>query len=214
MASAASLLLDPTSAVSSLEKRVATRPPTKKASSGSWLLHLIPATLRPYADLARVHRSIAFWLVAWPQLWGIALATPPGRLPDLSLLWMLAWVSFFEKGLACTIDDIFDRDLDAKDKKDDVKAGVKSVALMFGESTKSWISGFGVATITFFLLTGYTAGLGWPYYAFLAVAAAQLVWQIWTLDISRPENCFKRFESNQYFGAFVFLGILTGKLVQ
>ncbi|KAF3790817.1 4-hydroxybenzoate octaprenyltransferase [Nymphaea thermarum] len=173
---------------------------------------------------------------------GIALATPPGRLPDLSLLWVLAWVAFFEKGLACTIDDIFDRDLDAKpsaflgltlscgilmgwsavkgslsiagifplftscvmwtmvhdtmyaqlDKKDDVKAGVKSVALMFGESTMSWISGFGVATITFFLLTGYTAGLGWPYYAFLAVAAAQLVWQIWTLDISRPENCFER----------------------
>ncbi|CAN6463672.1 unnamed protein product [Victoria cruziana] len=63
-------------------------------------------------------------------------------------------------------------------KKDDVKAGVKSTALKFGESTKSWISGFGVVAFTFFLLTGYTVSLSWPYYAILAVSAAQLVWQI------------------------------------
>ncbi|XP_031477298.1 4-hydroxybenzoate polyprenyltransferase, mitochondrial-like isoform X2 [Nymphaea colorata] len=336
MASAASLLLEQTAAsVSSWEKRVATSPPkaaatfrTKLASSSTWLDHLVPATLRPYAYLARIDKPVGTWLVAWPQMWGIALAATPGRLPDLSLLWVLAWASFFARGAGCTINDILDRDFDAKvqrtksrpiacglltpfeatlflviqlllyigalsltntfclgvgiatlllvfsyplmkrltywpqaylgmtmncgvllgwsavkgsltladifplyssgvfwtiiydtiyahqDKKDDVKAGVKSTALRFGESTKSWISGFGVASFTFFLLTGYTANLGWPYYAFLAASATQLVWQIWTLDISRPEECEKKFESNKYFGALVFFGILTGKLVQ
>ncbi|XP_031475510.1 4-hydroxybenzoate polyprenyltransferase, mitochondrial-like [Nymphaea colorata] len=307
------------------QKSLATSKPTKP---GAWPHHFIPAALRTYARLARVHRTVRFWLVAWPQMWGIALAAPPGKLPDLSLMWVLAWASFFAKGLGCTINDILDRDFDSKvqrtksrpiasglltpfeaalflvfqlllyiralsltntfclgvgmaalllvfsyplmkrmtywpqaylgltmncgvlmgwsavkgslslvdifplytagvfwtiiydtiyahqDKNDEVKAGVKPTALRFGESTKSWISGFGVASFTFFLLTGYTASFGWPYYAFLAASAAQLLWQIWTLDISRPQDCEKKFQSNKYFGALVFLGILIAKLMQ
>ncbi|KAF3790816.1 4-hydroxybenzoate polyprenyltransferase [Nymphaea thermarum] len=207
---------------------------------------------------------VFFGILTGKLVQGIALAAPPGKLPDLSLMWALAWASFFANGLGCTINDILDRDFDAKpraylgltmncgvlmgwsavkgslslvdifplytagvfwtiiydtiyaheDKKDDVKAGVKPTVLRFGESTKSWISGFGVASFTFFLLTGYTASFGWPYYAFLAASAAQLFWQIWTLDISRPQDCERKFQSNKYFGALVFLGILTAKLMQ
>lgn len=47
-----------------------------------------------------------------------------------------------------------------QDKDDDLKVGVKSTALRFGDSTKEWISGFGVASIISLALSGYNADIG------------------------------------------------------
>ncbi|KAK8493655.1 hypothetical protein V6N13_046691 [Hibiscus sabdariffa] len=99
-----------------------------------------------------------------------------------------------------------------QDKEDDVKAGIKSTALKFGESTKEWITGFATACIGSFALAGYNAALGWPFYAFLAAAAAQLAWQIGTADLSSPADCNRKFVSNKWFGALIFSGILLGKV--
>lgn len=49
----------------------------------------------------------------------------------------------------------------SQDKEDDLKVGVKSTALRFGDSTKHWISGFGAACIGSLALSGYNADLGW-----------------------------------------------------
>ncbi|KAK8599378.1 hypothetical protein V6N13_077304 [Hibiscus sabdariffa] len=76
-----------------------------------------------------------------------------------------------------------------QDKEDDLKVGIKSTALKFGESTKEWITGFATACIGSFALTGYIAALGWPFYAFLAAASAQLAWQIGTANLSSPTDC-------------------------
>ncbi|KAK8521186.1 hypothetical protein V6N13_077303 [Hibiscus sabdariffa] len=99
-----------------------------------------------------------------------------------------------------------------QDKEDDVKAGIKSTALKFGESTKEWITGFATACIGSFALAGYNAALGWPFYAFLAAAAAQLAWQIGTADLSSPADCNRKFVSNKWFGALIFSGILLGRV--
>ena len=48
-----------------------------------------------------------------------------------------------------------------QDKKDDLKAGVKSTAIRFGDNTKYWLSGFGAACISSLALTRYNAHLGW-----------------------------------------------------
>ena len=47
-----------------------------------------------------------------------------------------------------------------QDKEDDLKVGVKSTALRFGDSTKEWINGFGIASISSLALCGYNAGIG------------------------------------------------------
>ncbi|WVZ73027.1 hypothetical protein U9M48_021392 [Paspalum notatum var. saurae] len=99
------------------------------------------------------------------------------------------------------------------DKEDDLKVGVKSTALRFGDLTKYWISGFGAACIGSLTLSGYNADLGWPYYPFLAAAAAQLAWQISTVDLSSRSDCNRKFVSNKWFGAMIFSGILFGRLV-
>ena len=47
-----------------------------------------------------------------------------------------------------------------QDKSDDIKVGVKSTALYFGDETQSWLTGFAVITIGSLLLAGYMGGLG------------------------------------------------------
>ncbi|RYR04392.1 hypothetical protein Ahy_B06g084110 [Arachis hypogaea] len=100
-----------------------------------------------------------------------------------------------------------------QDKEDDLKVGVKSTALHFGDFTKEWITGFGIACLGGLALSGYNAEIGWPYYAFLAAASGQLGWQIWTVDLSSRADCNCKFNSNKWFGAIIFGGILAGKLI-
>ncbi|CAJ1812810.1 unnamed protein product [Sphenostylis stenocarpa] len=99
-----------------------------------------------------------------------------------------------------------------QDKEDDLKVGVKSTALRFGDSTKEWISGFGIACLGGLALSGFNAEIGWPYYASLAVASGHLGWQIWTVDLSSRADCNRKFVSNKWFGAIIFCGILAGRL--
>lgn len=41
-----------------------------------------------------------------------------------------------------------------------MKVGVKSTALRFGDSTKEWIAGFGIACISSLALSGFNADIG------------------------------------------------------
>ncbi|KAJ7969783.1 4-hydroxybenzoate polyprenyltransferase, mitochondrial [Quillaja saponaria] len=99
-----------------------------------------------------------------------------------------------------------------QDKDDDLRVGVKSTALRFGDSTKKWITGFGIACISGLGLSGFNDDIGWPYYAFLAAASGQLAWQILTVDLSSRNDCNRKFVSNKWFGAIIFGGILAGRL--
>jgi heme O synthase-like polyprenyltransferase len=54
------------------------------------------------------------WLLAWPCFWSIALAAPTGSLPDLKLLCMFGVGALLLRGAGCTINDLWDRDLDAR----------------------------------------------------------------------------------------------------
>ncbi|KAL6911221.1 hypothetical protein ACP4OV_000026 [Aristida adscensionis] len=117
----------------------------------------------------------------------------------------------YTAGICWTL--VYDTIYAHQDKEDDLKVGVKSTALRFGDLTKNWISGFGAACIGSLALSGYNADLGWPYYPFLTAAAAQLAWQISTVDLSNRTDCNRKFVSNKWFGALVFSGILCGRLV-
>ncbi|KAL9315168.1 hypothetical protein ACSQ67_016169 [Phaseolus vulgaris] len=83
--------------------------------------------------------------------------------------------------------------LGIQDKEDDLKVGVKSTALRFGDSTKEWITGFGIACLGGLALSGFNAEIGWPYYASLAVASGHLGWQIWTVDLSSRADCNRKY---------------------
>jgi 4-hydroxybenzoate polyprenyltransferase len=86
------------------------RTPTVADRQLTWVDRL-PDRLRPFAVLARWDRPIGTWLLLWPCWWAVALA--PGW-PDLLLLALFAIGAVVMRGAGCVVNDLADRDLDAK----------------------------------------------------------------------------------------------------
>ncbi|CAI5980732.1 unnamed protein product [Closterium sp. NIES-65] len=70
--------------------------------------------MQPFAHLARLDKPTGTWLLAWPCFWSIALAAPTGSLPDPALLFLFGSGAVLLRGAGCTINDLLDRDFDAK----------------------------------------------------------------------------------------------------
>ncbi|KAL8457776.1 hypothetical protein ACS0TY_035595 [Phlomoides rotata] len=154
-------------------------------------------------------KRLTFWPQAYLGLtfnWGALLgwAAVRGSLNPAVV------IPLYASGVFWTL--VYDTIYAHQDKEDDLRVGVKSTALRFGDSTKEWIAGFGMACIGSLALSGFNANLEWPYYTFLAAASAQLAWQISTVDLSSRADCNRKFVSNKWFGAIVCSGILFGRL--
>ena len=75
------------------------------------LVAALPASIRPFALLARFDRPIGWWLLYWPCAWGVALSGNPDESWWL-LLWLLVG-AIAMRGAGCVYNDIADRKLDA-----------------------------------------------------------------------------------------------------
>ena len=51
-------------------------------------------------------------MLFWPCGWSACLATPAGQLPDLQLIALFGLGSFVMRGAGCTINDMWDRNID------------------------------------------------------------------------------------------------------
>ncbi|HXQ49554.1 MAG TPA: 4-hydroxybenzoate octaprenyltransferase [Stellaceae bacterium] len=80
--------------------------------SGDWADRHAPPALRPYIRLARLDRPIGTWLLLFPGWWGIALAAR--SWPDWRLIVLFGIGAVAMRGAGCTLNDIADRDFDAK----------------------------------------------------------------------------------------------------
>uniref|UniRef100_A0A1I7VKL4 4-hydroxybenzoate polyprenyltransferase, mitochondrial n=1 Tax=Loa loa TaxID=7209 RepID=A0A1I7VKL4_LOALO len=109
---------------------------------------------------------------------------------------------------------IYDTIYAHQDKTDDLIAGIKSTALLFGDKTKYWLTGFAVLTILGFGTTGVMVQQTWPFYGTLAATGIHLAWQIGAVDINDPKDCWKKFKTNQWLGAILFTGIVAGNLLR
>ena len=79
---------------------------------GDWVDLYAPEALRPYARLARLDRPIGTWLLLFPGWWGIALAAT--AWPDWRLIALFGIGAVVMRGAGCTLNDIVDRDFDAR----------------------------------------------------------------------------------------------------
>ena len=79
--------------------------------------------------------------------------------------------------------------------------------------TKPWISGFGVGVVGCLAAAGAAVDAHPVYYAGLACGAAQLGWQVVTVDLDCRADCLRKFQSNTHFGAIIFAAIIAGKLL-
>lgn len=149
----------------------------------------------------------------WPQLilgftfnWGALLGWSAIKG---SCDWSVC-LPLYTSGILWTL--IYDTIYAHQDKVDDVLIGVRSTALRFNEKTKLWLSGFSAAMLAGLVLTGVNCEQTLPYYISLAAVGAHLAHQVYTLDISDPENCWKKFSSNRSLGVLLFVGIVLGSL--
>ncbi|XP_051785634.1 4-hydroxybenzoate polyprenyltransferase, mitochondrial isoform X1 [Erpetoichthys calabaricus] len=149
----------------------------------------------------------------WPQL-VLGLAFNWGALLGWSAIkgycdWSVCLPLYFS-GILWTL--IYDTIYAHQDKVDDLLVGVKSTALLLQDHTKPWLSGFSAVMLSGLILTGIISDQTLPYYGALSVVGAHLFYQIFTLDINKPEECWKKFTSNRTLGLLIFIGILAGNL--
>ncbi|XP_050504508.1 4-hydroxybenzoate polyprenyltransferase, mitochondrial [Diabrotica virgifera virgifera] len=73
-----------------------------------------PKSIQPYLKLVRFDRPIGTFLLFWPCSWSIASAAAPGALPDPYMLALFATGALVMRGAGCTINDMWDKDIDGK----------------------------------------------------------------------------------------------------
>ena len=163
---------------------------------------LLPAFLYPFAKR----------FTHWPQFflglafnWGALLgwAAVAGTLGGPAALLYLA-------GIAWTL--AYDTIYAHQDRDGDALFGMKSTALLLGDRTRPWLVGFFAVAVAGIGIAGWTAGLAWPFYLGLALAAGHAIRQIRSVRFDDPGSCLATFKSNKWFGAIVFAAIVAGSV--
>lgn len=78
------------------------------------LTEQVATAISPYVRLMRMDRPIGTYLLFWPCAWSIALSANAGCWPDLYMLALFASGALIMRGAGCTINDLWDRDIDKK----------------------------------------------------------------------------------------------------
>lgn len=161
--------------------------------AGAFLAVTYPFMKR-YTHLPQVYLGAAFgWAVP------MAFAAQTGELPRE------AWLLFVANVLWATV---YDTMYGMVDREDDLKIGVKSTAILFGEADRAIIAIIQVLLLVALAMAGQAAELGGYYYFGLLLAASLAVYQQYLIREREPQACFKAFLNNNWFGAAVFGGIL------
>lgn len=96
-----------------------------------------------------------------------------------------------------------------QDIDDDISIGVKSTAILFKDSAKYWISSFYILMTSNLLIFGLLSSQEMIYFLLLILILSHQFFQIYKLDIKRPEVCLAIFKSNKYLGLLVCLVLLS-----
>ena len=155
--------------------------------------------MKRYTHLPQVYLGAAFgWAVP------MAFAAQTGSVPKV------AWLLFVATVLWATV---YDTMYGMVDREDDIKIGVKSTAVLFGEADRAILAIIQILFLGALLLIGQAADLGGYYYFGVLLAAALSIYQQYLIRNREPEYCFKAFLNNHWLGAAVFSGLVLHYLV-
>ena len=99
-----------------------------------------------------------------------------------------------------------------QDIKYDLELNLKSTAIKFREKGPKFIWYAYQITIALLCIAGLHMHLNFFFYTAMAAAAYHLYWQIENLDISKVDDCTKKFKSNVEFAFLVLIAILIGRI--
>lgn len=178
-------------------------------AAGLWLL--LPATAQWWAVpalLVAVAYPFAKRFVSLPQAalglafsFGIPMAfaavqnahPPPAAwaLVVANALWVMAYDTIYAMA----------------DRDDDVKIGIKSAAIFFGEKDVAAVSIFYALCVSWLALLGAMLDFNYGYYFALLAAAGFVFYFYRAYRVRTPECCMSAFRANHWFGAVVFAGL-------
>lgn len=133
--------------------------------------------------------------------WGIlmAFAAQSNSLPPAlwlvylgNLLWTMA----------------YDTEYAMVDREDDLKIGIKSTAILFGQYDRHMIAVLQVACLVCLYLAGQAFELGFYYNTSLIISAALFGYQQHLIRKRRPNRCFRAFLHNNWVGMAIFVGVV------
>lgn len=154
--------------------------------------------MKRYTYLPQIYLGATFgWAIP------MAFAAQTGGLPRIT------WLLFLGNVLWSTIYDTL---YAMVDREDDLKIGVKSTAILFGEADRAMVGLLQLLLIVDLVLVGQQASLGAWYYASVAVAAGLAVYHQYLIRRRDPEACFRAFLNNHWLGMTVFIGIAADYL--
>ncbi|SJL13181.1 uncharacterized protein ARMOST_16620 [Armillaria ostoyae] len=104
---------------------------------------------------------------------------------------------------------LYDTIYACQDIIDDVKTGVLSTAILFGTWIRPMLVGCAMIFIAMLFVAGYLNRQDWGYFVFsVCGTATHLVWQLSTVELDKPESCWKNFKRNGQLGWIVWGGLL------
>ena len=150
--------------------------------------------MKRYTYLPQPYLGLAFG-------WGIpmAYAAATGKVPPEG------WLVFIANIIWATV---YDTMYAMVDRRDDLKIGVKSTAILFGAMDKTIIGVLQGLLLLNLVLVGTRLELGGAYYVGLLFALGFALYEQYLIRKREPEKCFQAFLNNNWFGAAVFAGIL------
>ena len=159
---------------------------------------LILATIYPfmkrYTHLPQVVLGAAFG-------WSIPMVFVATGQP---LNWVV-WALYFGN-LAWTV--AFDTQYAMVDKNDDIKIGVKSTAILFGQYDKLIILLLQIFSLLLLITAALWLKLSWPFYLALVISMGLFLYQQRLIKDRDRSLCFKAFLHNHYVGLVLALGII------
>jgi 4-hydroxybenzoate polyprenyltransferase len=158
------------------------------------VLAFIYPFMKRYTHLPQLFLGLAFsWSI--PMAW----AAQANEIPAL------AWLLFVINAL-WTI--AYDTQYAMVDRDDDVKIGIKSTAILFGQHDKLIIGLLQAITLGLLVLVGVSYQLGVLYYVGLCFAAGMFIYQQQLIRHRDRLSCFSAFRNNNYVGMVITLGIV------
>jgi 4-hydroxybenzoate polyprenyltransferase len=163
------------------------------ALPGAFLAVTYPFVKR-FLSVPQLYLGVAFG-------WGIPMAfeAQVEYIPRVAWLFVIAnvlWVTVYD-----TLYAMVDRD-------DDLNIGVRSTAILFGDSDRHIIAVLQAMTLLSLYLAGRILRMTRWYYAGLIAGALFFVYQLWLIRNRDRDACFRAFLNNNYFGMSMFIGIL------
>ncbi len=150
--------------------------------------------MKRYHYLPQVHLGAAF---GW--------SAPMAYAAQANEVTIITWLIFLATILWATA---YDTMYAMVDYDDDIKIGVKSTAILFGNQDKIIIAAIQALLILNLLLIGHRAELSGFYYLGVSAASVFAIYQQYLIRDRKRELCFQAFLNNNYFGLVLFIGVL------